>query len=110
MGARATWLIYKEFHLANIKIITEGSSGKIQYTEVSLFKKNTCEFYWEFAGDAVAIIWCPKTDAEWDRKYPWAAGRRMDIVKDMAEQVRGKQAPSSTLKWEDGTVVLVSGN
>jgi hypothetical protein len=96
--------------MANIKIITEGRSGKIQYTEGSLLKKNTCEFYWEFGGgDAVAIIWFPKTDAEWDKKYPWAAGRRMDIVKDMAEQVRKKQAPSSTLKWEEGTVVLVSG-
>jgi hypothetical protein len=50
----------------------------------------------------------PKEDAEWDKKYPWAAGRRMEIVKDMAEQVRKKQAPSSTLKWEEGTVLLVS--
>jgi hypothetical protein len=32
----------------------------------------------------------------------------MEIVNDMAEQVRKKQAPSSTLKWEDGTVLLVS--
>jgi hypothetical protein len=33
----------------------------------------------------------------------------MEIVKDMAEQVRKKQAPRSTLKWEEGTVLLVSG-
>jgi len=96
--------------MAKINIITKGSSGTIQYTEGSLFKKNTCEFYWEFGGaDTVAIIWFPKTDAEWDAKYPWAAGRRMEIVRDMAEQVRKKQAPSSTLRWEEGTVLLASG-
>jgi hypothetical protein len=55
------------------------------------------------------MIWFPKEDGEWDKKYPWAAGRRMEIVRDMAEQVRKKQAPSSKLKWEDGTVRLVSG-
>ena len=57
----------------------------------------------------MAMIWFPKEDGEWDKKYPWAKGRRMEIVKDMAEQVRKKQAPSSKLKWEDGTVRLVSG-
>lgn len=95
--------------MAIVKMITQGRSGKIQYVEASLFKKNTCEFYWEFGGaDVVAIIWFPKSDSEWDKQYPWAAGRRMEIVKDMAEQVRKKQAPSSTLKWEEGTVALVS--
>ncbi|MGE5375460.1 MAG: hypothetical protein ACM3XO_10415 [Bacteroidota bacterium] len=96
--------------MAKINIITKGSSGTIQYMEGSLFKKNTCEFPWEFGGaDTVAIIWFPKEEAEWDRKYPWAAGRRMEIVRDMAEQVRKQQAPSSRLKWEEGTVLLVSG-
>ena len=96
--------------MAKINIKTEGRSGKVQYIEGSLFKKNTCEFYWEFGGpNVVAIIWFPKTDAEWDQKYPWAAGRRMEIVRDMVEQVRKQQAPSSTLKWEEGTVLLATG-
>ncbi len=95
--------------MAKINIITQGPSGKIQYIEGSLFKKNICEFYWEFGGgDTVAIISFPKDDVEWNKKYPWAAWRRMAIVKDMAEQVRKKQAPSSRLKWEEGTVLLVS--
>ena len=96
--------------MAKIKIITKGRSGTIQYIEGGWFNKKTCEFYWEFGGrDTVAIIWFPKVDSEWDAKYPWAVGRRMEIVRDMAEQVRKKQAPSSTLKWEDGMVSLVSG-
>ncbi|MCC6499920.1 MAG: hypothetical protein IT313_06595 [Anaerolineales bacterium] len=96
--------------MAKINIVTQGRFGKIQYIEGSLFKKNVCEFYWEFGGaDAVAIISFPKGDAEWDKRYPWAMGRRMEIVKDMAEQVRKMKSPSSTLKWEEGCVVLVSG-
>jgi len=96
--------------MAKVNIITQGRSGKVQFIEGGLFRKNTCEFYWEFGGaDTFAIIWFPKTDAEWDKTYPWAAGRRMEIVKEMAEQVRKQQAPSSTLKWEEGTVLLVSG-
>jgi hypothetical protein len=94
--------------MAKVNFITQGRSGKVQYIEGSLFKKNTCEFYWEFGGaGTIAIIWFPKDDAAWDAKYPWAVGRRMEIVKDMAEQVRKKQAPRSTLKWEEGTVLLV---
>ena len=96
--------------MAKVNIIEQGRYGKIQYIEGSFFKRNTCEFYWEFGGgDVVAIIAFPKTDAEWDKQYPWAPGRRMEIVKDLAEQVRKKQAPSSALKWEEGTVLLVSG-
>ncbi len=96
--------------MAKVNIITQGRSGKVQYIEGSLFKKYTCEFYWEFGGaDTFAIIWFPNSDAEWDTKYPWAAGRRMEVVKDMAEQVRKKQAPRSTLKWEEGTVLLANG-
>jgi hypothetical protein len=96
--------------MAKINIITKGHSGTIQYIEGSLFSKKTYEFYWEFGGgDTVAIIWFPKVDSEWDAQYPWALGRRMEILRDMAEQVRKKQAPSSALKWEDGSVLPVSG-
>ncbi len=96
--------------MSKINIIQQGRSGKIQYIEGALFKKNMCEFYWEFGGgEAVAIISFPKTDAEWDKQYPWAKGRRMEIVTDMAEQVRREKSPTSILKWEAGSVLLVSG-
>lgn len=94
--------------MAKVNFITKGRSGTVQYIEGSLFKKNTCEFYWEFGGpDMIATIWFPKDDAAWDEQYPWAAGRRMEIVKSMAEQVRIKQAPKSALKWEADRVHLV---
>lgn len=81
----------------NVTIIEKGPSGTIRYTE----KGQTCEFYWEYSGgDSVACIWFPADDANWDEKYPWAAGRRMQIVKDVAEQVRRQKSPTSKIKWE----------
>ena len=66
--------------MAKVNFITQGSSGKVQYIEGSLLKKNTCEFYWEFGGaDTVAIIWIP-AEGKWDAKYPWASGRRKEII------------------------------
>lgn len=94
--------------MAKINIIQNGPSGTVEYIEGWL-KKNVCEFYWEFGGgDTVATIWFPADDGKWDAKYPWAAGRRMEIVKDMAAQVQRKQAPSSKLKWEADRVHMVS--
>jgi hypothetical protein len=96
--------------MAKINIITKGRSGTVQYIEGSLFKKNTAEFYWEFGdADMLATVWFPKDDSAWNKKYPWAAGRRMEIVKEMAEEVRKKQAPKSTVKWEDDRFHLMTG-
>jgi hypothetical protein len=91
-----------------IKVLNQGRSGKVQYVEGWL-KKNVCEFYFEFGGaDVIATIWLPKDDSAWDAAYPWAAGRRMEIVREMAGQVRKKEAPQSTLKWEADRVHLVA--
>jgi len=95
--------------MAKVNFITQGRSGKVQYIEGSLFKKNTCEFYWEFGGaDMIATIWFPKDDLAWDAKYPWASGRRKEIITFMAEEVRRMQAPKSTIKWEDDRFHLVA--
>lgn len=96
--------------MPKINVITKGRSGTVQYIEGSFLKKNTCEFYWEFGGaDMIATIWFPKDDAAWDKQYPWAAGRRMEIVKEMAEEARKKQAPASKLKWEADRVHMIEG-
>jgi hypothetical protein len=50
-----------------------------------------------------------RVSKKWCRvEYEMPIGGRMDIVKDMAEQVRMKQAPRSMLKWEEDAVLLVS--
>jgi len=64
-------------------------------------KSNACEFYWEFSGgDTIATVWIP-SEYQWDAKYPWAGGRRREIVTAVAEETRRRQAPSSKIKWED---------
>ncbi len=92
--------------MAKINIIQKGPSGTVQYIEGWL-KKNICEFYFEFGGgDTVAIITIP-TENTWDVKYPWASGRRKEILTFVAEELRQTQAPSSTIVWGDGYFSLM---
>jgi len=89
-----------------VNIIQNGQSGTVQYIE-GIFKKNICEFYWEFGGgDTVAIITLP-TEDKWDAKFPWASGRRKEIVSFVAEEVRRTQSPSSKIVWESNCFRLV---
>ena len=93
--------------MAKINIIQKGPSGTVQYIEGWL-KKNTCDFYFEFGGgDTVAIITTPTQDT-WDAKYPWASGRRKNILTYVANELRRTQAPSSTIVWEDKCFRLVN--
>ncbi|MBE0670810.1 MAG: hypothetical protein IH588_09495 [Anaerolineales bacterium] len=93
--------------MAKINIKTQGRSGKVQYIEGSIFKKNTCEFYWEFGGaDVIVTVWFPAED-KWDAQYPWASGRHKEILTFVANELRRTQAPSSTIKWESDRFHLV---
>lgn len=86
--------------MAKINIIEKGPSGTVQYIEGWL-KKNICEFYWEFGGgDVLATVWFP-TEDKWNEKYPWAAGRRKEILEEVAASVHSQKARSSSVKWED---------
>ena len=93
--------------MAKINIVQKGPSGNVQYIEGWL-KKNVCEFYFELGGGStVATVWIPAED-KWDAKYPWAGGRRKEIITFVAEEVRRTQSPSSTIKWEDDRFHLVT--
>jgi hypothetical protein len=92
--------------MAKINIIQKGPSGTVQYIEGWL-KKNVCEFYFEFGGaDTVAIVTIPAED-NWEVIYPWAAGRRKEILAFVAREVQRTQAPSSKIAWEDKCFRLV---
>ena len=92
--------------MAKINIIQKGPSGTVQYIERWL-KKNISEFHFEFGGrNTVAIISFPAED-KWDAKYPWADGRRKEIITFVAQEVQRTQAPSSTIVWEDNSFRLV---
>lgn len=94
--------------MAKVNITQSGPSGKIQYTE-GFLKKNTCEFYWEFSGgDVLATVWFP-TEEKWNSAYPWAAGRRKEIMDVVAAEVRKQKAKSAKVKWEDDRFHLMEG-
>ena len=93
--------------MAKINIIQKGPSGTVQYIEGWL-KKNTCDFYFEFGGgDTVAIVTIPAED-KWDAAFPWAAGRRKEILTFVANEVRRTQAKSSTIVREEKSFRLVN--
>jgi len=83
--------------MAEVKIIKNGRVGKIQYLESG----KVCEFDWEFGGgDVLVTIWFP-AEEQWNTLYPWARGRRKEIVTTVAEEARKKEAPHSRIKWEN---------
>lgn len=66
----------------SVELLAKGRYGDMIYRE----GKNQAVFYWEIGGGSgvVFIIFIPK-EAEWDEKYSWAKGRRMQISKRVAE-------------------------
>ena len=67
---------------------------------------------WEFAGgDAVAAVRVG-TAAEWVRAYPWAAGRREEIVGRIAAEVIRQRAPSCRARLDEssGWLSIVMGD
>lgn len=80
-------------------------AGTVEYSE----NGNTCKFEWELLGgdDVIACVWFP-SEEKWNQAYPWAAGRRMDVMKEVAEVVRDKRAPKAKIAWKDTMFELVN--
>ncbi|MBK8619183.1 MAG: hypothetical protein IPN96_19200 [Anaerolineales bacterium] len=92
--------------MAEVKIHQQGPSGTVQYIEDEA-QKHTCNFFFEFGGGkTIAIVTIP-AEERWDKFYPWAAGRRMEILTFVAEELRREQAPSSTVVWQGESFSLV---
>lgn len=74
----------------SVEILESGRSGSIGYREAAGF----ISFYWEFGGgDTVAIIWVEDL-AAWNTRYPWAVGRRREIMERVARDVVRQKAPT----------------
>ena len=66
-----------------------GRGGTVHYREAD----GCIPMSWEFGGnDVVAIIYFEK-DAIWRGQYPWAAGRRSEIVRRVADEMVRQKAP-----------------
>lgn len=87
-----------------VEIAENGRCGNVIYWEPA----GSLRFYWEFGGRALAIIEVG-TQAEWNQHHPWAAPRRAEILKRVADEVIRQRAPRSTarLNEERGTLDIL---
>lgn len=80
-----------------IMVIHEhGRCGRIDYHEGD----RIASVDWEFGGhDVVAIITSTSSD-EWDRRYPWAAGRQTEILRRIGAEVVARKARGCVVDFD----------
>lgn len=75
-----------------VRVTEDGRSGYVTYREAG----GELRFYWEFGGgDAVTLI-SVGTAAEWEKRHPWAAPRRDEILQRVMAEVIRQRAPTCT--------------
>lgn len=78
----------------SIEIKSSGRSGSVEYREGA----GALSFYWELGGEeVVASIWVGDVP-KWTAEYPWAVGRRREILERVAQEVIRQKAPTC---WAD---------
>ena len=81
-------------NLWTVKIVSRGQAGTVHYIEGI----QSMKFDWEFGGhDIIALVWGPEASL-WNRKYPWATGRRKEIMRRVADEVIKQKAQNC---WAD---------
>lgn len=76
--------------LDELEIEQTGRGGVITYKE----ENHRATFGWEFSIGGVTLF--VPTNEQWDREYPWAAGRRAEVLLRVAEGVKWRKAPTAT--------------
>lgn len=87
-----------------VEIVQKGRCGELVYHEGS----EVASFPWEFGGSDVVVIIFGGSASEWDRKYPWAADRRREILERVASEAIRQKANSCTASFDEksGDVLL----
>lgn len=87
-----------------VTITESGRCGTVRYAE-GWWRR--VEFDWEFGGgDIVAMIRIP-TAKQWAGAVPWAANRRDEIVRRVADEVRRQRCRDSRVRMTDSWIELV---
>jgi hypothetical protein len=79
----------------DVQIVVKGRGRPVIYVEGT----NRVEFDFEL-GDG-GIIYCPPS-ANWDQKFPWAAGRRAIIVERTAREFVRREFRGYQFSFEEG--------
>lgn len=81
----------------SVIIDQQGRGGAVNYREAG----GSIPMSWEFGGnDVVAIIYF-ENEAVWRSRYPWAAGRRSEIVRRVAAEAVRQKAPGSRAEIDE---------
>jgi len=80
----------------SVEIEERGRAGYIYYKE----KGNLIRFDYEIGGSVVALIWPPDKQI-WETKYPWAIGRRPEIIERVKKEVLRQKAPNSIAEEDE---------
>ena len=90
-----------------VEYVESGRSGNIIYRESG----NSVSFYWEFGGaDNVILIISLPDAATWDKNFPWANGRRMEICKRVAEAAAKDKCSNCYAEYDEkhGDYLVIS--
>ena len=74
----------------SVEIAMAGRDGSILYAEHS----GNIHFYCEFGGGDVLAIIHGLDQVAWEKQYPWAMQRRMQILQRVAQDVIRQKAPA----------------
>ena len=81
----------------SVGISEQGRYGSVTYRDPA----GSLSFYWEFGGGTTVASITVGDEAEWREKHPWAAGRRAEILRRVADEVIRQKAPSSRAEIDD---------
>lgn len=84
--------------LDELEIEQSGRGGSITYKE----EDKRAVFGWEFSMGGVTIF--VPTLEQWDNEFPWAAGRRAEVLLRVAEGVKWRKAPTATYEIDDDAI------
>lgn len=82
-----------------VSIVEDGRSGEVIYLEAG----QELRFYWEFSGGETFASVRVGTGADWREQYPWAAGRRSEILRFVASEVLRQRAPGGASHIDEQT-------
>ena len=88
----------------HVQIGDGGRAGVVRYSEVG----GSLEFWREFTegGAAIAVLDPAQWDAAHQAAAVWAVGRREEILRRLAREVRRQRAPAARISIEDRWIVL----
>lgn len=88
-----------------VEVAENGRRGAVYYREA----QNSLRFYWEFGGGDVVAIIDVGTRSEWEQQHPWAALRRAEILRRVADEVIRQRAPHSKARLNEtaGSIEIV---